>query len=66
MALQLLFCGIYFQDLFDIARSILVQLLSSFFSLLFISVNVVHPYSVDTTAARKYCILFYRIGLTYI
>ena len=41
------------QDLFNIARSILVKLLSSFFSCL-VSVQVVHPYSsIDTTAAWK-------------
>ena len=42
------------QDLFNIARSILVQLPSSFFSSRFVSVQVVHPYiSMDTTAAWK-------------
>ena len=41
-------------DLFNIARSILVQLLSSFFFISFVSVHVVHPYSsIDTTAAWK-------------
>ena len=41
-----------FQDLFSIAHSILVQLPSSFFSMHFFSVPVVHPYSrTDTTAA---------------
>ena len=44
-------CG---QDLFRIARSILVQLPSSFFSSRFVSVHVVHPYSsIDVTAAWK-------------
>ena len=39
------------QDLFNIARNILV---SSFFSSRFVSVQVVHPYSsIDTTAAWK-------------
>ena len=41
-----------FQDLFNIARSILVQFLSSFFSTHFVSVHVMHPYSrIGTTAA---------------
>ena len=41
------------QDLLSIARNILVQLPSSFFSRL-VSVQVVHPYnSIDTTAAWK-------------
>ena len=41
-------------DLFKIARSILVQLPSSFFSSRFVSVHVVHPYSsIDATAAWK-------------
>ena len=43
-----------FQDLFNIAHSILVQFPSSFFSVRRVSVNVVHPYSrIDTNAARK-------------
>ena len=33
-----------FQDLFNIAHSILVQLLSGFFSIRLVSVHVVHPY----------------------
>ena len=42
------------QDLFNIARSILVQLPSSFFSSRFVSVLVVHPYiSIDSIAAWK-------------
>ena len=42
------------QDLFNIARSILVQLSSSFFSSRLVSVQVVHPYSsIDTTTAWK-------------
>ena len=41
-------------DLFNIARNILVQLPSSFFSSRFVSVQVVHPYSsIDTTVAWK-------------
>ena len=39
------FVGCCFQDLFNIARSILVQLPSSFFSMRFFSIQVVHPYS---------------------
>ena len=42
------------QDLFKVARSILVQLPSSFFYSRFARVHVVHPYSsIDTTAAWK-------------
>ena len=42
------------QDFFDIPRSFLVQLPSSFFFIRFISIQVVHPYSsIDTTAAWK-------------
>ena len=48
------FVGCCRLDLFKIARSILVKLLSSFFSSRFVSVHVVHPYSsIDTTAAWK-------------
>ena len=48
------FVGCCLQDLFNIARSILVQLPSSFCSSRFVSVQVVHPYSsIDTTAAWK-------------
>ena len=48
------FVGCCLQDLFKIARSILVQLPSSFFFSRFVSVHVVHPYSsIDTTAAWK-------------
>ena len=40
------------QDLFNIARSILVQFPSDFFSIHFVRVHVVHPYGwTDTTAA---------------
>ena len=46
--------GCCHQDLFNIARSILVELRSSFFSSSFISIHVVHPCSsIDTTAAWK-------------
>ena len=42
------------QDLFKIARSILVKLPSSFFSSRFVRVHVVHPYSsIDTITAWK-------------
>ena len=48
------FVECYLQDLFNIARSILVFLLSSFFSIRLVSVHVVHPdSSIDTTAAWK-------------
>ena len=50
-----------------IARSILVQFTSSFFSICFVSVQVVHPYSrIETTTTWKNCYLFYWIGLTSI
>ena len=47
------------QDLFKIARSILVQLPSSFFSSRFVSVHVMQPYSsIDVTAAwKKLCFI---------
>ena len=48
------FVGCCCQDLFNIARNILVWLPSSFFSSHFVSIQVVHPYSsIDTTAAWK-------------
>ena len=48
------FIGYCIQDLFNIARSILVQFLSSFFSIRLVSVHVVHPYSrIDTNTAWK-------------
>ena len=48
------FVGCYLQDLFNIARRILVQLPSCFFSIRLVSVHIVHPYSsIDTTAAGK-------------
>ena len=48
------FVGFCFLDLFSIAHSVLVQLLSSFFSIRFVSVHVVHPYSsMDMTAGKK-------------
>ena len=43
-----------FQDFFSISRSILVQSLSSFFSIRLVNVHEVHPYSrIDTTAAWR-------------
>ena len=43
-----------FQDLFNIAHNILVQLSSSFYSLCLVSVRVVHAYSrTNSTAAWK-------------
>ena len=48
------FVGCCLYDLFNIACSILVYLPSSFFSIRFISVHVVHLYSsIDMTAAWK-------------
>ena len=59
--------GCFLLDLFETTRSILVELPSSFFSIRLVSVHVVHPYiSIDTTAAWKNCVLFYRSGLTSI
>ena len=46
--------GSYFQDSFDIARSIFVYFPYSFFSIRFVSIYVVHLYSsIDTTTAWK-------------
>ena len=48
------FVGCFLQDLFNIARSILALLPSSFFPIRLVSVHVVHPYnSIDTPAAWK-------------
>ena len=48
------FVGCCLQDLFNIACSIFVLLLSSFSSISLVSVHVVHPYStIDKTAAWK-------------
>ena len=48
------FVGCGFQDLFNIACSILVQWPSSFFSIHLVSVHLVHPYRrLDTTTAWK-------------
>ena len=54
MVIQLLFHGVLLPGFFNIACSILVQFPSSFFSIHFVSVNMVHLYSrSDTTAAWK-------------
>ena len=42
-----------FQDLFNIAFSILVQFLSNFFSIHWVSVHIVEYSRIDTTAAWK-------------
>ena len=48
------FVGYCFQNLFNIAHSILLQFLSSFFSLRLVGIHVVHPYSrIDMTTAWK-------------
>ena len=44
------FVGCCFEDLFNIARSIFGKLPSSFFSIRFVSVHVVHPYCFEETA----------------
>ena len=53
------FVGCCFQDLFNIAHNIFVQLPSSFFSIPLVSVHLVHPYSsMDTTTAwKKVCFI---------
>ena len=59
------FVGCYLQYLFNIARSILVYLTSSFFSIRLFSIHVAHPYSgIDTTTACKNGISFYWTFLT--
>ena len=46
------FIGCCFQDMFNIAYSILVKLLSSFFSIRLVSVHIMHSYSsIDMTVA---------------
>ena len=48
------FVRCYFQDLFSMARSILVHLPSSLFSMPLVNIYVVHQYiSIDMAAARK-------------
>ena len=59
------FVGCYFQDLFNIACNILMHFPSSFFSICFVSVHMVHPYNrINTNAAwKKFCfILSVRLG----
>ena len=54
MVIQLLFLGCCFQDLFNIAGSILVQFPSSFLSIHFAIIHVVHSYNcIDTTTTWK-------------
>ena len=63
------FVGYCFQDLFKTACSILVWFPSSFFSMCFVSIHVVHPYSSMNTATtwKKYSFIsldrsdFYKI-----
>ena len=56
-----------FQDLFKTARCILVQFSSSFFSIRYVSIHVVHPYSIfDAATPSKNPFLFYRIDQTSI
>ena len=60
MAVLLLFSEMFFQDLFSIGRSILVQLSSSFVFIPLLSVEVVHPYiSMDTTDVWKKIVLYF-------
>ena len=48
------FMGCCLLDLFNIARSVLVQFPSNFFSIHFVSIHVVHPYSsINTTTPKK-------------
>ena len=53
------------QDLFKIARSILVQLPSSFFSSRFLRVHVVHPYS-STAATAATELIYFPLAVTFI
>ena len=56
-----------FQDLFNIARNILVQFPSSFFSICFVSVQVLnHIVKLTELVLGRNCVLFYRIDQTYI
>ena len=56
------FMGCHFQDLFNIVCSILVQPLSSFFSICFVIVHVVHPCSsINTiTTWEKFCFVLWH------
>ena len=58
------FVGYSFQDLFNIARSILVQLPSRFFSIRFVSVHAEHPYNKTDTATIHF-ILLEQVRLPY-
>ena len=61
------FLRYYLQDLFSIARSIPVEFLSSFFSIHFVSVHVVHPDTrIDTIAVWKKSRFIHRIAQTSI
>ena len=54
------FVGCCPQDVFNIARSILVQLPSSFFSIRLVNVHIVHPCSsIDTTADWKKTAIYF-------
>ena len=56
--------GCCHQDLFNIARSILMWLPSSFFSSRFVSMQVVHPYSIiDWPLPGRNCVSFYWSGV---
>ena len=52
------FVGCCLQDLSNIARSILVYLPSSFFSICLVSVHVMHPYSIINMTASWKKLLF--------
>ena len=61
------FVGCCLQELFNIACSIFVQLLSSFLSICLVSFHVVHPYSsINMTPAWKKLRFIYLIALTSI
>ena len=57
--------GSSFLNVFNIFCSVLVQLLSSFFSMGFVIVHMVHPHSsINIAAAWKPPVLFYWINPT--
>ena len=59
--------GCCFQDSFNVARSILMQLLSSFFSTRFVNVHVEHPDNrIDTTNAWKKLHLYNIFGAEFL
>ena len=62
------FGGCCFQELFNIARSILVQLLSSFFSIRFVSLHVVLPYSrnIAVLAFASHILMSFSVDETLI